>query len=92
VQSLAVATGFSSEQVRERIAIGKDAYAVTENAHAVAILTEWDEFKRLDYDRLQQAMLKPAFIFDGRNMLWDKPDGKAHPGVYGIGKPLPAAR
>jgi UDPglucose 6-dehydrogenase len=32
-------------------------------------VTEWDEFKRLDYARIFAAMSKPAFVFDGRNIL-----------------------
>lgn len=44
-------------------------YETTKNAHAIAILTEWDEFKALDWQRIYDQMLKPAFIFDGRNIL-----------------------
>ena len=40
-----------------------------DSAHAVAILTEWDEFTELDYQAIYDKMLKPAFIFDGRNIL-----------------------
>ncbi len=47
-------------------------YAACDQAHAVAILTEWDEFKTYDWQRIYDNMLKPAFIFDGRNVL----DGK----------------
>ena len=46
-----------------------DPYAAAEGAHAVAILTEWDEFKELDYQQIYESMLKPALIFDGRNIL-----------------------
>jgi UDPglucose 6-dehydrogenase len=38
-------------------------------AHGVAILTEWDEFKDLDFQKIYDGMLKPAFLFDGRNIL-----------------------
>jgi len=38
-------------------------------AHAVAILTEWDEFKTYDWEHIYQSMYKPAFVFDGRNIL-----------------------
>jgi UDPglucose 6-dehydrogenase len=38
-------------------------------AHAVAILTEWDEFKTLDWNKIYADMLKPAFVFDGRRIL-----------------------
>uniref|UniRef100_A0A8C6YU33 UDP-glucose 6-dehydrogenase n=1 Tax=Nothoprocta perdicaria TaxID=30464 RepID=A0A8C6YU33_NOTPE len=44
-------------------------YEACDNAHAIVICTEWDIFKELDYERIYQAMLKPAFIFDGRRIL-----------------------
>ncbi|GER31305.1 UDP-glucose 6-dehydrogenase family protein [Striga asiatica] len=34
----------------------------------LSILTEWDEFKELDFQRIYDNMQKPAFVFDGRNM------------------------
>merc|ERR1712151_286206 len=40
-----------------------------DGAHAIAILTEWDEFKCYDYRSFHAKMLKPAFLFDGRNIL-----------------------
>jgi UDPglucose 6-dehydrogenase len=42
--------------------------AVAES-HAIAILTEWDEFKTYDWARIYENMYKPAFLFDGRNVL-----------------------
>jgi UDPglucose 6-dehydrogenase len=39
------------------------------NAHALAVLTEWDEFQELDFQQIYEDMLKPAFVFDGRNIL-----------------------
>lgn len=51
------------------IAIANDPYEACLNAHAVAILTEWDEFKTYDWQKIYDQMLKPAFIFDGRNIL-----------------------
>lgn len=51
------------------IVIEQDAYAACQDAHAIAVLTEWDEFKKLDWQRIYDNMLKPAFIFDGRNLL-----------------------
>ncbi|MFZ4387308.1 MAG: UDP-glucose 6-dehydrogenase [Chthoniobacterales bacterium] len=47
----------------------KTALEACDSAHAVAILTEWDEFKDLDFKKIYDGMLKPAFIFDGRNIL-----------------------
>jgi UDPglucose 6-dehydrogenase len=39
------------------------------NAHAIAVLTEWDEFKTYDWQQVYNNMIKPAFVFDGRNIL-----------------------
>jgi UDPglucose 6-dehydrogenase len=44
-------------------------YEACENAHAIAVLTEWDEFKAYDWSTIYDSMLKPAFVFDGRNLL-----------------------
>ncbi|HCQ14388.1 UDP-glucose 6-dehydrogenase [Flavobacterium sp.] len=46
-----------------------DPYEACKDSHAIAILTEWDEFKEYDWKRIYDAMLKPAFVFDGRNLL-----------------------
>lgn len=51
-----------------QITIASDPYAAAAGAHAVAIMTEWDEFKTLDYARIYAGMMKPAFLFDGRNV------------------------
>lgn len=62
--------------------------AVT-GAHAIAVLTEWDEFTTLNYEEIYKVMSKPAFIFDGRNIL---PHAKLREigfEVYAIGKPVP---
>lgn len=45
------------------------AAAAAEGAHAVAVLTEWDEFKSIDFEAVHASMPKPAFLFDGRNLL-----------------------
>ncbi len=52
-----------------RLSLAKSAYEAAEGAHAIAIVTEWDEFKALDYQKIYAAMAKPAFVFDGRNIL-----------------------
>jgi UDPglucose 6-dehydrogenase len=46
-----------------------DPYEACKGAHAIAILTEWDEFKHYDWEKIYHDMNKPAFIFDGRNLL-----------------------
>ena len=52
-----------------RIQICDNAYDAADQAHALAILTEWDEFNTLDYEKIHKNMPKPAFLFDGRNLL-----------------------
>ncbi|GGA63414.1 UDP-glucose 6-dehydrogenase [Flavobacterium palustre] len=47
----------------------ENPYEACSNAHAVAILTEWDEFVAYDWQKIYDAMQKPAFVFDGRNIL-----------------------
>ena len=59
----------SSEQNEKHILSYANVYEVCENAHAIAILTEWDEFKECDWKKIYDSMLKPAFVFDGRNLL-----------------------
>ena len=46
-----------------------DPYEAAKNAHAIAVLTEWECYKTLDYKKIFKSMEKPAFIFDGRNTL-----------------------
>ena len=47
----------------------KDPMEAIKGAHAILIMTEWDMFKDLDYEKIYQDMTKPAFIFDGRNIF-----------------------
>lgn len=44
-------------------------YEATANSHAIAILTEWDEFKGYGWAAIYTQMYKPAFVFDGLNIL-----------------------
>ncbi|CAG2182663.1 unnamed protein product, partial [Oppiella nova] len=44
-------------------------YKATEGAHAMVFCTEWDEFLKLDFKRMYDQMLKPAFVFDGRKIV-----------------------
>lgn len=53
----------------DSITVCADAYEATRDAHAVLVMTEWDEFKDLDYKKIYDAMHLPAFLFDGRNIL-----------------------
>ncbi len=59
----------SEAENEQHIAYQKDPYEACHNAHAIAVLTEWDEFKSYDWQKIYDQMLKPAFVFDGRNIL-----------------------
>jgi UDPglucose 6-dehydrogenase len=67
-QDLAEA-GIDPELLATNVELCDSPYAAAENAHALATLTEWDEFRHLDLPRLYDLMLKPAFVFDGRAIL-----------------------
>jgi UDPglucose 6-dehydrogenase len=69
-----------------RLSIATDAYAACDKAHAVVLLTEWDEFKDLDFARIYASMQKPAFFFDGRNLLDLAQLRAAGFQAFGIGK------
>ena len=67
------AAGVVSERhrqlLRDHVTVVSDPYTATDRAHAIAVLTEWDEFKSLDMQRVLDGMHRPAFVFDGRNIL-----------------------
>ena len=54
---------------RKLISVYENSYDACKNAHAIAILTEWDEFNSYDWQKIYENMQKPAFVFDGRNIL-----------------------
>jgi UDPglucose 6-dehydrogenase len=65
----------------------EDPYAAAEGSSAIAVLTEWDVFRSLDYMKIYQGMNKPAFIFDGRNIVDHNKLYQIGFNVYSIGRP-----
>jgi UDPglucose 6-dehydrogenase len=59
----------SEAENQNGVCVVSDVYEACKNAHAIAILTEWDIFKDLDWQKIYDNMQKPAFVFDGRNIL-----------------------
>lgn len=59
----------SEEENKSLVESFSDPYEAAKDAHAIAIMTEWDEFKTYDWKKVYDGMKKPAFIFDGRNIL-----------------------
>ncbi|MFY9153000.1 MAG: UDP binding domain-containing protein, partial [Prolixibacteraceae bacterium] len=49
--------------------VHNEPYAAMQYSHAVVVLTEWDEFKSYNWNEVYHHMFKPAFVFDGRNIL-----------------------
>jgi UDPglucose 6-dehydrogenase len=74
------------ELIDSNVEVASSAEAAASGAHAIAVLTEWDEFKSVDFDSVYQAMKKPAFLFDGRNLLDPKKLAQHGFEVHSIGK------
>jgi len=65
----------------------EDPYEASDGCDAIAVLTEWEMYKGLDFKKIFQSMIKPAFIFDGRNILNHKQLFDIGFNVFPIGKP-----
>jgi len=57
-----------TQAVFPTVQYGKDAYEVAKDADAVMIVTDWKEFRDLDWKRIHDSMARPL-VFDGRNLL-----------------------
>jgi UDPglucose 6-dehydrogenase len=76
----------NEQYIAKNIIIHNDYRQAVDKAHAIAIVTEWDEFKNYNWPQVFEGMKKPAFLFDGRNLL-DIQEMKAIGFNYrGIGK------
>jgi UDPglucose 6-dehydrogenase len=64
----------------------EDPYAAAAGSHAIAVLTEWEVYCTLDYQRIFRTMLKPAYVFDGRNILNHQALHEIGFNVFPIGK------
>ena len=68
-ESILGSLGWSEKEAEGRIEFCQSAGGACKDAHAIALLTEWDEFKELDYTAIYSKMHQPAILFDGRNLL-----------------------
>ena len=59
----------SLEKNKKSLTFYSDPYKACEGSHAVAIITEWDEFKKFEWKTIYNTLTKPAKVFDGRNIL-----------------------
>lgn len=70
-----------------RLLFERDPYEAARGAHAIALLTDWREYRDLDYERIYATMEKPAFAFDGRNLLDAERLHEIGFNVYPVGRP-----
>lgn len=71
----------------ENLEFEEDPYQAAQGAHAVALLTEWELYRSLSWERIYDSMEKPAFVFDGRNLLDHERLFKLGFNVYPLGRP-----
>jgi UDPglucose 6-dehydrogenase len=65
----------------------EDPYKAASGCHAIAVVTEWERYRDLDFKKIYGSMVKPAFIFDGRNIFDHKRLFEIGFNVFPIGKP-----
>jgi UDPglucose 6-dehydrogenase len=70
-----------------RISYIENPYQAASGCHALAVLTDWDLYRKLDYRKIYKSMIKPAFIFDGRNIVDHRKCFEIGFNVFPIGKP-----
>jgi UDPglucose 6-dehydrogenase len=75
------------EEYAGQFTLESDPYNAASRAHAIVIATDWSQFVSLDYARIFETMEKPAFIFDGRNLLDHKKLYQIGFSVHRIGRP-----
>ena len=79
---------YDMEGMMGNITCYKTAKEALQDAHAVTIMTEWDEFKSYDWKEIYDVMQKPAFVFDGRLILDHDHLREIGFIVYALGKPI----
>ncbi|KAJ0401139.1 hypothetical protein ATCC90586_000239 [Pythium insidiosum] len=78
--------GIDRDAVQSDVSFHSDPYDAAHGAHAIAVITECEELRRLDYNRVYDQMTKPAFFFDGRNVLPHKHLQSIGAEVHAIGQ------
>ena len=75
------------EGFEENLELLESPYEAAQGAHALAIMTEWELYRSLDWEKIYNSMEKPAFVFDGRNLLDHERLFKIGFNVYPLGRP-----
>lgn len=74
-------------EYKENLDFIEDPYEAAKGAHAIAIMTEWALYRALDWEKIYRSMEKPAFLFDGRNILDHERLYNLGFNVYPLGRP-----
>ena len=61
---------------------------IANNSDAIVILTDWDEFKKIDWHNINRTMRSPAWIFDCRNILNKSDLNKTNLNLWQLGNNL----
>ena len=72
---------------KENLDFIEDPYEAAKGAHAIAVMTEWELYRSLDWGKIYRSMEKPAFLFDGRNILDHERLYNLGFNVYPLGRP-----
>ncbi|GMR53497.1 hypothetical protein PMAYCL1PPCAC_23692, partial [Pristionchus mayeri] len=80
-----LASETSKDRVEKLVSVFSDPYEAAKDAHAIVVLTEWDEFKTYDYSRIYGSMVHPAALFDGRLLFKRKEMESLGFRFFGIG-------
>lgn len=75
------------QNVNGKVSFIEDPYDAANGCHAIAVMTEWDLYRDLDFNQIYRLMSKPAFVFDGRNILNHTELFEIGFNVFPIGKP-----
>jgi len=78
--------GVSAEMIEKQLTICSSCEEAADGSHGIAVLTEWDAFRDADFDQVLKSMFKPAYIFDGRDILDHSALRQKGFDVYAIGK------
>lgn len=70
-----------------KISYVENPYRAASGCHALAVMTDWEAYRKLDYRKIYKSMVKPAFLFDGRNIVDHRKCFEIGFNVFPIGKP-----
>ncbi|OGX29808.1 MAG: UDP-glucose 6-dehydrogenase [Omnitrophica WOR_2 bacterium RIFCSPHIGHO2_01_FULL_52_10] len=75
----------NAKKVFQNVTYCNDPYALAKGCDCLLLLTEWDEFKKLDFKKIKRVM-KHAILFDGRNLYHDQSLKASGFEYYGVGR------